>query len=111
MITCLMITYTKNNLNKNPSSPSPRSCAQGFPDTHPNPTLFKIDIMADSNELNTFDNKAYVKSDEADGNGNQFKGKNSSNNYGDKESLKENRFANLNSQEIRAVKKGKVYIY
>ena len=67
--------------------------------------------MADSNELNTFDNKAYVKSDEADGNGNQFKGKNSSNYNSDKESLKENRFANLNSQEIHAVKKGKVYIY
>merc|ERR1711956_170201 len=71
----------------------------------PNPPLFKIDIMTDSNELNTFDNKAYVKSDEAaDGNGNQVKEKSS--NYGDKESLKENRFANLNPEEIRIVKKG-----
>ena len=68
--------------------------------------------MADSNELNTFDNKAYVKGDEAaDGNGNQVKAKNSSNYGGDKESLKENRFANLNSREIHVVKKGKVYIY
>jgi len=63
--------------------------------------------MTDSNELNTFDNKAYVKSDEAaDGNGNQVKEKNSSNYGGDKESLKENRFANLNPEEIRIVKKG-----
>ena len=63
--------------------------------------------MADSNELNTFDNKAYVKGDEAaDGNGNQVKEKNSSNYGGDKESLKENRFANLNPEEIRIVKKG-----
>jgi len=68
--------------------------------------------MADSNELNTFDNKAYVKGDEAaDGNGNQVKAKNSSNYGGDKESLKENRFTNLNSAEIHVVKKGKVYIY
>ena len=67
--------------------------------------------MADSNELNTFDNKAYVKGDEAaDGNGNQVKEKYSSNYSGDKESLKENRFANLNPEEIRVVKKGTVYI-
>ena len=55
--------------------------------------------MTDSNEITTFDN---IGNEAADGNGNQVK----SSVYSDKESCKENRFANLNDEEIRSMKRG-----
>ena len=63
------------------------------------PPLFKLDIMTNSNEITTFDNKG---NEAADGNGNQVKNPV----YSDKESCKENRFANLNDEEICSMKRG-----
>ena len=55
--------------------------------------------MTDSNEITTFDNKG---NEAADGNGNQVK----NSVYSDNESCKENRFTNLNDEEIRSMKRG-----
>ena len=55
--------------------------------------------MTNSNEITTFDNKG---NEAADGNGNQV----NNSVYSDKESCKENRFANLNDEEIRSMKRG-----
>ena len=55
--------------------------------------------MTDSNEITTFDNKG---NEAADRNGNQVK----NSVYSDNESCKENRFTNLNDEEIRSMKRG-----
>ena len=56
--------------------------------------------MADLNEMNTFDNKAYWKSGDEDRNRNQVKAAES------QESSKNNKFANLNEEETRLAKRG-----
>jgi hypothetical protein len=56
--------------------------------------------MADLNEMNTFDNKAYWKGGDEDRNRNQVKAAES------QESSKNNKFANLNEEETRLAKRG-----
>ena len=61
--------------------------------------------MADFNEMNTFDNKAYFKSGDEDRNRNEVKSC-VSKAVESQESAKNNKFANLNEEETRLAKRG-----